>query len=234
VSGSGNPADVGTIDADSGNRLGGTLTGIDIPTLRDAWATAPYLHRGQAATIGDSIRAHEGVAVSDAELANLVAYVSQIGSQEGATGSGTTPNTGTGLAGAYFNNTTLSGSPALERVEKVLFTWQGSPGPGVNANQFSVRWTGFIEASATGNFQFQTRSNDGLRLWIDGNLVIDHWTPHASADDTTGPIALVKNQRYAVVMEHYDNTGIGVAQLKWKMPSTSSFTSLPIKRLYAN
>ena len=77
-----NPEDIGTIDADSGNRLDGPLTGIDIPTLRDVWATAPYLHRGSAATLGDAIRAHAGVTVTDAELPNLVAYVAQIGSQE--------------------------------------------------------------------------------------------------------------------------------------------------------
>jgi YVTN family beta-propeller protein len=234
ASGSSNPADIGTIDADSGSRLGGPLTGIDIPTLRDVWATAPYLHRGQAATLGEAIRAHEGVAVSDAELANLVAYVSQIGSQEGASGSGTTPNTGTGLAGAYFNNTTLSGSPALERVERVNFSWSGAPGPGIDANQFSVRWTGFVEATVSGSFQFQTRSNDGVRLWIDGQLVVDHWTAHGASNDATGPIALIKNQRYAVTMEYYDNVGSAVAKLQWKVPSSASFVAIPVKRLYAN
>ncbi len=148
-----NPRDVGTINADSGKRLDGPLLGIDVPTLRDVWATGPYLHRGSAATLGEAIRAHAGVAVSDPELANLVAYVAQIGSQESAPGSSTgTPNTGTGLAGAYFNNLTLAGAPTLERVEPVNFTWSDSPGPGVNANQFSVRWTGFVEASASGNF----------------------------------------------------------------------------------
>ncbi len=48
---------------------------------------------------------------------------------------------------SYFNNTTLAGSPALERVETVNFSWSASPGAGVNADNFSVRWTGFVEAS---------------------------------------------------------------------------------------
>jgi len=56
-SGSNNPQDIGTITADSGKRLGGTLSGIDIPTLRDVWATAPYLHLGSTPTLGDAIRA---------------------------------------------------------------------------------------------------------------------------------------------------------------------------------
>ncbi|MGH8243987.1 MAG: PA14 domain-containing protein, partial [Steroidobacteraceae bacterium] len=232
-SGANNPVDVGTIDADSGSRLGGPLTGIDVPTLRDVWATPPYLHRGSAATLGDAIRAHESVNVTDAELANLVAYVSEIGNQEGAAGTGT-PKTGTGLTGRYFNNMTLSGEPVLERVERVGFTWSGSPGPGVNANQFSVRWTGFVEATGTGSFLFQTRSDDGVRLWIDGNLVIDNWVAHGSTYDQSAAIPLVKNQRYSITMEYYDDTGTGIARLNWKTPAGTSFNLVPLIRLYAN
>ena len=232
-----NPEDVGTINADSGNRLGGPLAGIDVPTLRDVWATAPYLHRGSAATLGDAIRAHAGVTVTDPELANLVAYVAQIGGQEAPPTGGTpggTPNTGTGLRGHYFNNMTLAGDPVLERTEKVNFTWTGAPGTGVNANQFSARWTGFVEATASGSFQFRTRSNDGVRLWINGTLVIDNWTAHATAENDSTAIALAKNERYAVTLEFYDNAGSAVARLYWKRPGEAGFATIPITRLYAN
>ena len=66
----------------SGTRLGGPLTGIDVPTLRDVWATAPYLHDGSAPTIAAAISAHNGVSLSATDLGNLVAYVEQIGGQE--------------------------------------------------------------------------------------------------------------------------------------------------------
>ena len=234
TSGSNNPQDIGTINADSGHRLGGPLTGIDIPTLRDVWASAPYLHRGSASTVGEAIEAHNGVSVTAAELANLVAYVSQIGGTESGAPGSSAPGSGTGLSGRYFNNTALAGGPALERVEKVAFTWSDSPGPGVNANQFSVRWTGFVEAAATGNFQFQTRSNDGVRLWIGGNLVIDNWAAHSTTDNQSATVALVKNQRYAVTMEYYDNSGSAVARLFWKTPSSTTFVIVPVNRLYAH
>ncbi|HTE42579.1 MAG TPA: galactose oxidase-like domain-containing protein, partial [Steroidobacteraceae bacterium] len=81
-SGSNNLQNVGTLKSTSGKRLNTTLTGIDIPTLRDVWTTAPYLHDGSAATVAAAIRAHNNVDVTDAELPNLVAYVSQIGNQE--------------------------------------------------------------------------------------------------------------------------------------------------------
>ncbi len=242
VSAGNNLKDIGTINGDSGKRLGGTLSGIDVPTLRDAWATAPYLHRGQAATLADAIRAHAGMTISDPDLASLVAYVSQIGGQE-ASAPGTpppppppsNPNTGLGLAGAYFNNKTLAGSPVLERVEVVNFSWgTKSPGPGINKDAFSVRWTGKVEATATGSFTFQTTSNDGVRLWIDGVLVVDNWTNHATVANNSPVIAMAKNQRYAVTMEFYDNTGNAVARLKWKKPGATSFAAVPKGRLYAN
>ena len=236
-----NPQNIGTITADSGKRLGGTLSGIDIPTLRDVWATAPYFHLGSAATIRAAIEAHAGLAASASELNQLAQYVAEIGGQE-ASAPGQPPpspppgpNTGTGLAGKYFNNKTLTGAPVLLRTEAVNFGWSAnSPGPGVNANNFSVRWTGRVEATSTGNFTFQTTSNDGIRLWINGVLVVDNWTNHATVTNNSPVITLTKNVRYTVTMEFYDNTGAAVARLKWKKPGATSFAAVPASRLYAN
>ena len=58
------------------------MTGIDTPTLRGAWASAPYLHDGSAASLGDAIVAHEGMTIAGQELADLVAYVQQIDASE--------------------------------------------------------------------------------------------------------------------------------------------------------
>jgi YVTN family beta-propeller protein len=233
--GGGNPEDIGTIDADSGGRLFGALNGIDVPTLRDSWATAPYLHRGQAATLSDAIRSHDGISITDAELADLSAYVAQIGGQEASAPAGTGgTNSGTGLTGRYFNNTGLTGTHVLQRVEAVAYKWSGSPGPGVNSNNFSVRWSGTVEASETGSFRFQTRSDDGVRLWIDGILVVDNWTSHAVANNVTGVTNLTANQRYTIVMEFYDTAATAIARLYWQPPSQTAFAEIPASRLYAN
>jgi YVTN family beta-propeller protein len=74
--------DIGTITPSSGQRLGGSLLGIDTPTLRDVWATAPYLHDGSAGTLEAAIAAHADTAVEPADLLPLVEYVRQIGSEE--------------------------------------------------------------------------------------------------------------------------------------------------------
>lgn len=95
--------DVGTLKASSGSRLGQPLTGLDTPTLRDLWATAPYLHDGSAPTVEAAIRAHTAAtvpnavaiaALSTADLARLADYLRQIGSEESVAPA--PPGTGTG------------------------------------------------------------------------------------------------------------------------------------------
>ncbi len=76
--------DIGTQKASSGGRLGAALNGLDAPTLRDVWATAPYLHDGSAATIEAAISAHAGLALPAADLATVAAYTRQIGAEESA------------------------------------------------------------------------------------------------------------------------------------------------------
>jgi mono/diheme cytochrome c family protein len=74
---------IGTLRASSGMRSGATITGLDTPTLRDAWATAPYLHDGSAATVEDAVLAHRTLTLSPADLASVAAFVRQIGREEG-------------------------------------------------------------------------------------------------------------------------------------------------------
>ena len=76
--------DIGTFNATSGKRLGQTLNGIDAPTLRDAWATAPYLHNGSAPTLEGAIGAHTGITLSATDLAAVVSFTRQIGGEEAA------------------------------------------------------------------------------------------------------------------------------------------------------
>ena len=85
-------------------------------------------------------------------------------------------NTGKGLQGQYFATNDLSGSVVLQRTEAVNFNWgSGSPGTAVPSDNFSVRWSGLIEAPSTGNYTFQTNSDDGIRVWVNGALIINNW-----------------------------------------------------------
>lgn len=225
--------DIGTLKPSSGSRLGGALAGIDTPTLRDVWATAPYLHDGSAATLDQAVLAHRGVSLEPVALASLVDYLRQIGADEPAS-PGAVP-TGTGLRGDYFANRTLSGSPALSRTEAVDFAWgQGAPAGGLPADNFSVRWSGQLEAPVAGAYQLQTNSDDGVRVWLNDVLVIDNWSDHAATVDTSANITLTAGQRAAIRVEYYENGGFAVMQLRWRTPGSSNFVTVPANRLIAS
>jgi YD repeat-containing protein len=85
-------------------------------------------------------------------------------------------STGGGLQGDYFNNTTLSGAPALTRTDSTVdFTWSGSPGAGIPSDNFAVRWTGQVQAQFSEQYELCTLTDDGARLWINGLPVVDKW-----------------------------------------------------------
>jgi|GEM_PF-870429 len=75
---------IGTVRPSSGQRLFGPLLGIDVPSLRDAFASAPYLHDGSASTLSEAITAHQGVTLSETELTQIVEFVRQIDGTEPA------------------------------------------------------------------------------------------------------------------------------------------------------
>ena len=221
--------DIGTLKPSSGKRLGGPLTGLDTPTLRDAWATAPYLHDGSAATVDAAIGAHANLSLTPDSLAAVVAYVRQIGSEEDSA----LPASGIGLSAFYFGNTSLQGQPLLSRNEAVDFDWgYAAPAAGVPADGFSVRWSGVIEAPVSGTYRLQTLSDDGVRVWVDGQLLIDNWTGHAVRADTSMPLRWLAGQRRAITVEYQELGGLGVARLQWQLPGASGFVSVPIERLY--
>ena len=234
ASGANTLLDVGTLKVASGQRLGAPLTGIDPPTLRDVWATAPYLHDGSAATLADAVRAHAGAAtLVPADVDRLVAYLQQVGREEAAAPQDA--GTGTGLVGRYYNGTALAGTPLVTRTEAVDFAWGTSaPAAGVPADRFSVRWTGTVQAAASGSYRFQTVSDDGVRLWINGVPLVSNWTLHGATTDTSATINLQAGVRYAVRLEYYENTGNTAMRLRWQAPGTTSFVAIPANRLFTN
>ena len=225
-----NPADIGTLKPTSGLRLNGTLAGIDVPTLRDVWATAPYLHDGSATTLEAAITAHAGLLASTTDVDNLAAYLREAGSDES-----TAPlpaSSGAGLLGSYFAGVDLAGNPLVQRIEAVNFDWgNGRPAVGVMADTFSVRWTGTVTIASSGNHRFRTISDDGVRLWINGTQRINNWTDHGPTTDTSTSIKLNAGQRVSITLEFYERGGGAVMQLQWLRPGTSTYVAVPAASL---
>ena len=121
--------------------------------------------------------------------------------------------------GEYYNNLSLSGSPALVRNDEAInFNWgEGTPAAGVPADNFSVRWTRSLHFSG-GSYRFFAYVDDGVRLWVDGNLLIDQW--HDFAPTTwVADISLVEGV-HSLKMEYYERGGEALAQLGWERLET--------------
>ena len=73
-------------------------------------------------------------------------------------------------------------------------------------------------------YRFYTLSDDGVRLWVNGQLLINNWTDHPTTENS-GTIALTAGQKYDVKLEYYDHTRNAVAKLLW---SSTSQTKQPI------
>ena len=138
---------------------------------------------------------------------------------------------GTGLTGQYFDNADFT-MPKLTRTDPTVdFVWGlGSPSSLVGADTFSVRWTGQIEAPASGTYTFSTVSDDGVRLWVNGQLLVNNWTIHA-ATENSGTIFLSAGQKVAVRMEIYENGGDATARLLWSGPGIAKQV-VPQSRLH--
>lgn len=121
--------------------------------------------------------------------------------------------TGNGLLGTYFFGTDLQ-EEAFQRIDgKITNLPPGRP----DNNNWSVRWTGQIQATHTGNTTFTTFSDDGVRLWVDGKLLIDNWNVHGATQDN-GVIALEAGKKYDFKMEYYQGNLGSICRLLWTPP----------------
>jgi glucose/arabinose dehydrogenase/regulation of enolase protein 1 (concanavalin A-like superfamily) len=150
-----------------------------------------------------------------------------------------TAASGNGLVAEYFRGMTLADRVVVRRDSTVDFDWfEGSPDPLIPQDQFSARWTGRIRPQFTETYTFTTTTDDGVRLWVNGRLLIDRWVDQPPTSHTT-QIALVAGRDYPVVLEYFENGGGAVSQLQWQsprqpvqiVPTTALFPPLPPNRL---
>ncbi len=139
------------------------------------------------------------------------------------------------FVGIYYNNTSFSGTPALKRDDIALFdspgaywnkflngNWgENSPGAGVNKDDFSVRWEGAFSFDA-GDYDFLTIRDDGMKVWVDGDLIFSHW------EGGSAEAHLVKKTLTAgyhkIRIEFVEYGGRAVALLKWGLHKNNQLT----------
>ena len=128
----------------------------------------------------------------------------------------------------YFNNTTLGGSPVLDRCDaNINNNWgTGSPDASVHADQFSARWTGTFPFSA-GSYKFTATTDDGMRVFVDGAAIIDQWHDQTSAATYTATPSLSAGT-HEIKVEYYENAGSATAQVSWQAVSSTNTPPVPV------
>jgi hypothetical protein len=138
---------------------------------------------------------------------------------------------GIGLRGEYYDNMDLT-KFKFAKVDPVInFEWgEGSPADAIDADSYSIRWTGKVEPRYSDTYTFYTNTDDGVRLWVNGVLLIDKWQSQ-SATEYSGKIDLVAGKKYEIKMEYYDHRRGASAKLMWSSLSQQK-EIIPSSQLY--
>ena len=116
------------------------------------------------------------------------------------------------FTGCYYNNLTLSGIPALARTDTQI-NLDGSADPSVSPSGFSVRWQGSFNF-AQGDYVFSAITADGMRLYIDGGLVLNAWRDQSATSYTVAQT--LSQGQHLLTVEYYQRNGVTSAHLSWQ------------------
>ncbi len=130
---------------------------------------------------------------------------------------------GEGLLAEYFTDITAAANfpatPAVKKTEPVVdFNWgQGSPAAGISIDNFKARFTGYVQSLDAGVYTFYVTADDGVRLWINNQLLIDKWIDQG-ATEYAATIKLNECSKNNIRLEFYENGGDAVCKLEWSGP----------------
>ncbi len=147
---------------------------------------------------------------------------------------------GLGLLGQYYTNSSAiytnsaNFNPSnlfLTRVDpEINFRWSNGMSPNLSNGLYSVRWTGQVQPQFSELYFFDVRSDDGCKLWVNGQLLIDRWRVQG-ATDWTNAIALQAGVRYDIQLDYFQDGGSASAQLYWYSADQSK-QIIPTTSLY--
>ena len=139
---------------------------------------------------------------------------------------------GDGLKAVYYDNPDFSGA-AVEQIDTMInFNWGlNQPVFGIQPDDFSVRWMGYVEPEFSETYTFYVNADDGVRLWVNDQLVIDQW--QVGAGESSGSTDLTANIRYRIKLEYFESTDDAFIELGWSSISVLK-SIIPQSRLYSN
>lgn len=158
------------------------------------------------------------------------AHFSQVTLQAPGLGSGRKiVGTGDGLRAVYFDQAT---SNVVQRIDpNINFAWgRHWPAEGVGRGNFSVRWQGLLEAQLSEQYELHFISDGGVRVWLDGQVILDDWTEHTRREKKVR-LELKAGHRYALQVEYYARMN-GWIRMFWSGPGTPK-KPIPQSQLYS-
>lgn len=112
-----------------------------------------------------------------------------------------------------YKATTIDPQINFTNLDPVLQAWTGQQ------DHANARWTGQIMPPTTDAYTFHMMGDNGFRLWIDDQLVIDHWVNDWDKEQTSSPVTLEGGKKYSFKIEYFEDTGGSNLYLRWSTPS---------------
>lgn len=144
------------------------------------------------------------------------------------------PGNGTGLKGEYFSNENFQGTPKIRR-DAAVYNWFGKAHPdSLVSTNCSIRWTGMIASRYSETYTFYAANDRGLRVWIDGKLMIDEKTKANAQKEKTATVMMTAGKKYSIKVEYtHKGEAQGIAALAWSSASQRK-QAVPAGCLYEN
>jgi beta-glucosidase len=176
------------------------------------YVTTPYQGISTRAGSGATVTFSQGVANPNGSLLDSSYLTPSSGS-------------GNGLFGQYYSGNSLSGSPNFTRVDpQINFNWgEQSPGGTLGGDNWSAKWTGTLTPPTTGTYQFALTSDDGSRLFINGQQVISNWADQPPTTKT-GSTSLTAGQPVSIEVDYFQDGGGDQVGLDWQIPNQDLLT----------
>ncbi len=138
---------------------------------------------------------------------------------------------GNGLKGEYYNNSDLTELVMCRIDPEINFRWaEDSPDKLIGNDTFSVRWTGLVVPRFSERYTFSTYADDGVRLWVNNELIIDNWKSQRSAK-TEGSLDLEAGRQYDIKLEYFEDVKSCQVKLFWSSKSQKA-EIIPSSQLY--
>lgn len=124
--------------------------------------------------------------------------------------------TGNGLTGRYYNGINFDAHRLTKIDTTINFNWASTaPNSAVGIDNFSIRWTGQIEPRVTGNYTFFVNSDNGRRLTINDQIVIDKWIEDYNVE-YTGSIFMAEGNKYDIQLDYFETIGGASCKMEWE------------------